>query len=64
MKKDFDLALRIRGGHMGREPVLQEQGMAYYYQTRNQFLRYQDPRTLEMPQILKNQNGSKNNEGS
>jgi hypothetical protein len=49
MKKDFDLALRIRGGHMGREPVLQEQGMAYYYQTRNQFLRYQDPRTLEMP---------------
>ncbi len=24
MKKDFDLALRIRGGAIGREPVLQE----------------------------------------
>ena len=28
MKKDFDLALRIRGGHAGREPVLESQGMA------------------------------------
>jgi hypothetical protein len=40
MKKDFDLALRIRGGAMGREPVLQEQGMAYYYQTHRDIISY------------------------
>jgi histone H3/H4 len=38
MKKDFDLALRIRGGTIGREPVLHDKGMEYYLQTHREVI--------------------------
>ena len=46
MKKDFDLAIRIRGGIAGREPVLQPNAMKFYILTRRETVDKQDPKTL------------------
>ena len=46
MKKDLDLAIRMRGGQAGREPFLQPNAMKSYILTRRETVDKQDPKTL------------------
>ncbi len=46
IKKDFDLAIRIRGGLADREPVLQPNDMKFYNLTCRETVEKQDPKTL------------------
>ena len=45
MKKDMHLAMRLRGGRAGYEPVLQPPAMDYYYQMKRESINRQNPDT-------------------
>ena len=48
MRKDMQLAIRIRGGRAGRESVLQPPALDHYHQIRTQIIARQDARTLQL----------------